>query len=62
LNEIRSTKGHIAWPEVKSYFAALGCHPKTFLWHKLELLLQQYSRTSGQFLFGKPSQQRTAAG
>lgn len=62
LNEIRSTEGHIAWPEVKSYFGVLGCHPKNFLWHKLELLLHRYSRNSGQFLFGKPSQQRTAAG
>jgi len=62
LNEVRSTNSRIAWHEVKSYFGVLGCHSKTFLWHKLQVLLFQYSRTSGQFLFGKPSQQRTTAG
>jgi len=60
LDEVRSTKNCLAWHEVKSYFGALGCHPKTFLWHKLELLLHRYSRDTGQFLFGKPSQQRAA--
>jgi hypothetical protein len=62
LNEVCSTTNCLAWHEVKSYFGALGCHPKTFLWHKLELLLYRYSRDTGQFLFGKPSQQRAATG
>lgn len=62
LKEICSTKTRITWPEVRSYFWALGCHPKTPWRHKLQALLHQYSRRTGQFLFGKPSQQRTATG
>ena len=58
LNEVRSTKSRITWHEVKSYYWALSCHPYTFLWHKLQALLQQYSLNTGQFLFGTTSQQR----
>ncbi|RLC01756.1 MAG: hypothetical protein DRH90_15505 [Deltaproteobacteria bacterium] len=60
LNEVRSTKSRIAWHEVKSYFWALDCHPRRPWWHKFQALLYRYSRNTGQFLFGKPSQQRTA--
>jgi hypothetical protein len=60
LKEICSTKIRIAWSEVRSYFWALGINPQTSWWPQFQGLLHQYSRSTGQFLFGKPSQQRTA--
>jgi len=63
LNEVRSTPNStVAWPEAGSYFLAFSCKPRTLWWPQFQALLNRYSRSTGQFLFGKPSQQRTGAG
>jgi hypothetical protein len=62
LKEICSTNTRITWHEVKSYFLVFGIKPQTPWWHKFQALLHRYSRSTGQFLFGKPSQQRAAPG
>jgi hypothetical protein len=62
FNEVLSTPIGRHWHEVKSYFLVLGIKPQTPWWPHFQALLHQYSRSTGQFLFGKPSQQRTATG
>lgn len=61
LDEVRSTKSGIAWPEVKSYFCALGFDSKTSWRQNVQERLHRYSRGTGQFLFGTPSQQRAGS-
>lgn len=58
LSEVRST---VAWPELGSYFLAFGYGSQT-PWRRLQELLNRYSHSTRQFLFGIPSQQRTGAG
>lgn len=56
LSGIRTAKRlDMAWEEVLSYFLCLGWKPPGL---RLQQTLQQYSRTTRQFLFGIPSQQR----
>jgi hypothetical protein len=46
-----------AWEEVAAYFGAFGLRPKTERVFLLDLMCG-YSRSTGQFLFGTPSQYR----
>jgi hypothetical protein len=62
FNEVLSTPTGRTWYEIKSYFLVLGINLQTPWWPQFQALLHQYSRGTGQFLFGKPSQQRTATG
>ncbi len=55
LNKVRSVG---AWQELGSYFLAFGYDRQTPWWPRLQELLNRYSRSTGQFLFGIPSQQR----
>lgn len=56
LNKVHSTA---AWSELGSYFQAFGFDSQTFLRPRLQDLLNRYSRSTRQFLFGIPSQHRT---
>jgi hypothetical protein len=48
------------WEEVAQYFAVFGLKPKV-PWHPLQIdLVDRYSRKTGQFLFGTPSQYRSS--
>ena len=50
----------VLWKEVSGYFLAFGLKPK-IPWTPLVLTLcRRYSRATSRFLFGIPSQQRTA--
>jgi len=46
------------WEEVAQYFAAFGLKPKVHWYPLLIDLVDRYSRRTGQFLFGTPSQYR----
>ncbi len=47
-----------AWEEAVAYFAAFGLGPKIDRLSLLMDLVDRYSRATGQFLFGTPSQHR----
>jgi hypothetical protein len=47
-----------AWEETVAYFAAFGLRPKIDRLSLLMDLMYSYSRSTGQFLFGTPSQYR----
>jgi hypothetical protein len=49
-----------AWKEAAAYFAAFGLRPKIDRLSLLMNLVYRYSRATGQFLFGTPSQYRGA--
>jgi len=52
--------GTISWKEVSGYFLAFGFKPKIPWAQWVLTLCRRYSRTTSRFLFGTPSQQRTA--
>lgn len=58
LEAIRTPKGAEAWEEAAAYFVALGWKAEVGWEPLLQALLHRYSRSTGQFLFGTPSQQR----
>jgi len=60
LTGIRTPKRAASWEEAASYFLALGLKPKIRWYPLLMSLVGHYSRTTKQFLFGTPSQQRTS--
>ncbi len=63
LSKVRSAAGSIvAWAEVGSYFLAFGYCSQTPWQMRLQELLNRYSRSTRQFLFGIPSQHRASAG
>ncbi len=63
LGKVRSAAGStVAWAEVGSYFPAFGYGSQTPWRTQLQELLNRYSRSTGQFLFGIPSQHRAGAG
>jgi len=62
LKAICSTKIHITWLEVESYFLVFDIKPQVPWWPRFLVFLQRYSRDTGQFLFGRPSQQRAGPG
>jgi hypothetical protein len=63
LSKIRSAAGStVAWTEVGSYFLAFGYGSQTPWRARLQELLNRYSRSTRQFLFGIPSQHRAGAG
>ena len=47
------------WEEAGAYFSAFGLRPKIEWLSLLMGLVYRYSRATGQFLFGTPSQYRT---
>jgi len=51
-----------AWEEVRAYFLSLGWNPEVRWEPGLQDLVQRYSRTTQQFLWGIPSQHRTTQG
>ncbi|MBC8492636.1 MAG: hypothetical protein H8D43_02530 [Chloroflexi bacterium] len=63
LSKVRSAAGSIvAWAEVGSYFLVFGYGGQTPWRTRLQELLNRYSRSTRQFLFGIPSQHRAGAG
>ena len=62
LDTLRSQEKAKGWEEVAGYFAAFGLEPKMdshALWMDV---VGRYSRSTGQFLFGTPSQYRRSVG
>ncbi len=51
-----------SWKEAARYFAAFGLNPQTNGLVLVIDLVNRYSRATGQFLFGTPSQYRTLRG
>jgi len=49
------------WEEAAAYFAAIGLKPQIDGLALLMGLVNRYSRTTGQFLFGAPSQYRSSS-
>jgi hypothetical protein len=58
LDDIHSSG---AWEEARAYFAAFGLSPKIDRLSLLMDLVYRYSRTTGRFLFGTPSQYRNSS-
>ena len=54
------TDGTDPWREVSGYFLAFGLKQKNPWTKRVLTLCRRYSRSTGRFLFGIPSQQRTA--
>jgi hypothetical protein len=54
----RAAKG---WQEVTDYFVAFGLEPERDSGTLLMNVVERYSRSTGQFLFGTPSQYRSSA-
>jgi len=50
-----------AWEEAAAYFAAFGLKPIIEGLSLMMELVYRYSRTTGQFLFGTPSQYRNVS-
>jgi hypothetical protein len=57
LNGVQSSG---AWEETATYFAAFGLRPKIDRLSPWMDLVYRYSQTTGQFLFGTPSQYRSS--
>lgn len=63
LSKVRSAaRSALAWPELGSYFLAFEYDCQTTWWPRLQELLNRYSRSTGQFLFGIASQHRAGSG
>jgi hypothetical protein len=58
LNGIRTLETAQGWQEVTDYFVAFGLEPKIDSHGLLMDVVGRYSRCTGQFLFGTPSQYR----
>ena len=58
LTGICTSKKAVPWEEAAGYFLVLGLKPKIGGFPLLMDLVARYSRTTKQFLFGTPSQQR----
>ena len=62
LDGIRTLNRIETWEEAAGYFVALGLKPE-MRWHALLMDgVDRYSRSTGQFLFGTPSQYRRSVG
>jgi hypothetical protein len=59
LSGVRSHEGTLGWQEAAGYFSAFGYKARTRWGPLLGRLLLRYTHTTNQFLFGRPSQQRT---
>jgi hypothetical protein len=60
LDGVRTLNRIETWEEAAGYFVALGLKPK-MRWHALLMdSVDRYSRSTGQFLFGRPSQYRSS--
>lgn len=58
LTGVRSSESTLSWHESAGYFAAFGYKAQSRWGPLLQSVLFRYSHTTGQFLFGTPSQQR----
>lgn len=58
LDGIRTPNRVGTWEEASLYFTAFGLKPKLHWYPLLMDLVNRYSRSTGQFLFGTPSQYR----
>jgi hypothetical protein len=61
LDAIRTPNRVGTWGEASLYFTAFGLKPKLHWYSLLMDLVYRYSRRTGQFLFGTPSQYRSSA-
>lgn len=59
LADIRSSPRSSTCKEVAAYFLSLGWHLRIRWGPSLQSLANRYSRSTGQFFFGTPSQSRT---
>ena len=61
LRGVRAARGSAAaWAEAASYFQAFGWSPPAARWGPVVLaVVRRYSQSTGAFLFGVPSQQRS---
>ena len=63
LSEVKTgAQATALWNEVSGYFPAFGLKLKIAWAPLVWTLIHRYSRTTNQFLFGTPSQQRAASG
>jgi len=62
LTGIRSSSRTVVWEEASGYFVCFGWHLKIRWGPPLHCLVNRYSRNTGRFLFGTPSQSRTGRG
>jgi hypothetical protein len=62
LDGIRTLNRIETWEEAAGYFVALGLKPKMRWYALLMDGVDRYSRSTGQFLFGTPSQYRRSVG
>jgi hypothetical protein len=58
LDGVRTLERAEGWQEAAGYFVAFGLEPKRDSYALLMDVLGRYSRSTGQFLFGTPSQYR----
>ena len=58
LDGIRTLERAKGWQEAAGYFVAFGLEPKMDSHALLMDVVGRYSRSTGQFLFGTPSQYR----
>jgi hypothetical protein len=58
LDRVSTLEKSESWQEVAAYVAAFGLEPKTNPFRPLMDVIDRYSRSTGQFLFGTPSQYR----
>jgi hypothetical protein len=61
LGKVRAAGNTVAWAEMGSYFVAFGYDSRSPWRARLQELLNRYSRSTMQFLFGIPSQHRAGA-
>ena len=61
LDGVRTLERVPGWQEVAGYSAAFGLKPKMDSYTPLMNVLGRYSRSTGRFLFGTPSQYRGSA-
>jgi len=60
LDGISTLDGAGGWEEATRYFTVFGLKPKVHCYPLLMGLVDRYSRRTGQFLFGTPSQYRSS--
>lgn len=60
LSRIQTSEPKVPWQEFLDYFAVFGIDPETTWRPRLHILLYRYSQRTRLFLFGTPSQYRSA--
>jgi hypothetical protein len=62
LDGLRTPKSALGWQEVADYFVVFALEPKMDSHAPFMDVVDRYSRKTGQFLFGTPSQYRGSVG